>query len=38
MKPFKVALVGIGTVGSGVFKVLQRNQAAIKAFCTPGAR
>ena len=31
MKPFKVALVGIGTVGSGVFKVLQRNQAEIKA-------
>ena len=31
MKPFKVALVGIGTVGSGVFKVLQRNQTEIKA-------
>ena len=31
MKPLKVALVGIGTVGSGVFKVLQRNQAEIKA-------
>ena len=31
MKPIKVALLGIGTVGSGVFKVLQRNQAEIKA-------
>ena len=31
MKPIKVALLGIGTVGSGVFKVLQRNQTEIKA-------
>lgn len=31
MEPLKIALVGIGTVGSGVFKVLQRNQAEIKA-------
>ena len=31
MKPIKVALLGIGAVGSGVFKVLQRNQAEIKA-------
>ena len=31
MKPIHVALLGIGTVGSGVFKVLQRNQAEIKA-------
>ena len=31
MKPIKVALLGIGTVSSGVFKVLQRNQAEIKA-------
>lgn len=31
MKSLKVALVGIGTVGSGVFKVLQRNQAEIKS-------
>lgn len=31
MESLKVALVGIGTVGSGVFKVLQRNQAEIKS-------
>ena len=31
MKPIKVALLGIGTVGSGVFKVLQRDQTEIKA-------
>ena len=29
MKPIQVGLLGIGTVGSGVFKVLQRNQAEI---------
>ncbi len=31
MKPIKVALLGIGTVGSGVFNVLQRNQKEIQA-------
>ena len=31
MKPIKVALLGIGTVGSGVFNVLRRNQAEISA-------
>ncbi|MDO5653202.1 MAG: homoserine dehydrogenase [Brachymonas sp.] len=31
LSPIKVALLGIGTVGSGVFKVLQRNQVDIKA-------
>ncbi|HEV7813826.1 MAG TPA: homoserine dehydrogenase [Janthinobacterium sp.] len=30
MKPIKVGLLGIGTVGSGTFDVLQRNQAEIK--------
>lgn len=29
MKPINVGLLGIGTVGSGTFKVLQRNQAEI---------
>lgn len=29
MKPIKVGLLGIGTVGSGVFRVLQRNQEEI---------
>ena len=29
MKPIKVGLLGIGTVGSGVFHVLQRNQQEI---------
>ncbi|WP_028311178.1 homoserine dehydrogenase [Derxia gummosa] len=29
MKPIKVGLLGIGTVGSGTFKVLQRNQGEI---------
>jgi homoserine dehydrogenase len=29
MKPIQVGLLGIGTVGSGVFKVLQRNQGEI---------
>lgn len=31
MKPIRVALLGIGTVGSGVFNVLQRNQHEIQA-------
>ena len=31
MKPIIVALLGIGTVGSGVFNVLRRNQAEISA-------
>lgn len=30
MKPIQVGLLGIGTVGSGVFTVLQRNQEEIK--------
>ncbi len=30
MKPIQVGLLGIGTVGSGVFNVLQRNQPEIK--------
>ena len=30
MKPIQVGLLGIGTVGSGVFKVLQRNQQEIQ--------
>jgi homoserine dehydrogenase len=30
MKPIQVGLLGIGTVGSGTFKVLQRNQEEIR--------
>src|SRR6201991_1759110 len=30
MKPIQVGLLGIGTVGSGVFNVLRRNQEEIK--------
>jgi len=30
MKPIQVGLLGIGTVGSGTFQVLQRNQAEIQ--------
>src|SRR6476646_293067 len=30
MKPIRVGLLGIGTVGSGTFKVLQRNQEEIR--------
>ena len=30
MKPIQVGLLGIGTVGSGVFNVLARNQEEIK--------
>ena len=30
MKPIQVGLLGIGTVGSGTFKVLLRNQEEIK--------
>ena len=30
MKPIQVGLLGIGTVGSGTFRVLQRNQAEIR--------
>ena len=30
MKPIQVGLLGIGTVGSGTFKVLKRNQAEIQ--------
>ena len=31
MKPVKIGLCGLGTVGSGVFNVLQRNTAAIQS-------
>ena len=30
MKPIQVGVMGLGTVGSGVFNVLQRNQEEIK--------
>ena len=30
MNPIQVGLLGIGTVGSGTFKVLTRNQAEIR--------
>ena len=30
MTPIQVGLLGIGTVGSGTFKVLQRNQEEIR--------
>ncbi len=30
MKPIKVGLLGLGTVGSGTFNVLQRNQEEIQ--------
>ena len=30
MKPIQVGLLGIGTVGSGVFNVLRRNQEEIQ--------
>src|SRR3954468_20558317 len=30
MKPIRVGLLGIGTVGSGTFAVLQRNQEEIR--------
>ena len=30
MKPIQVGLLGIGTVGSGVFNVLRRNQEEIR--------
>ena len=30
MKPIQVGLLGIGTVGSGVFNVLARNQEEIR--------
>ena len=30
MNPIKVGLLGIGTVGSGVFQVLRRNQEEIR--------
>jgi len=31
LKPVKIGLCGLGTVGSGVFNVLQRNVAAIQS-------
>ena len=30
MKPIKVGLIGLGTVGSGTFSVLKRNQQDIR--------
>ena len=30
MNPIQVGLLGIGTVGSGTFRVLQRNQEEIR--------
>ena len=33
MKPIQVGLLGIGTVGSGVFNVLARNQDEIAHQC-----
>ena len=30
MKPIQVGLMGLGTVGGGVYDVLQRNQEEIK--------
>jgi len=30
MKPIQVGVLGIGTVGTGVFEVLRRNQEEIK--------
>ena len=36
MKPIQVGLIGIGTVGGGVFEVLRRNQEEIKRRAGPG--
>lgn len=38
MKPIQVGLLGIGTVGSGVFKVLARNQEEIQRRAGRGIR
>jgi len=38
MKPIQVGLLGIGTVGSGTFKVLQRNQEEIQRRAGRGIR
>jgi homoserine dehydrogenase len=38
MKPIHVGLLGIGTVGSGTFKVLQRNQEEIRRRAGRGIR
>ncbi|MEY3642206.1 MAG: hypothetical protein RLZZ149_134, partial [Pseudomonadota bacterium] len=38
MKPIQVGLLGIGTVGSGVFTVLARNQEEIKRRAGRGIR
>ncbi|MCW5660576.1 MAG: homoserine dehydrogenase [Burkholderiaceae bacterium] len=38
MKPIQVGLLGIGTVGSGAFKVLQRNQEEIQRRAGRGIR
>ena len=35
MKPIQVGLMGFGVVGSGVFNVLQRNQAEIQRRAGP---
>jgi homoserine dehydrogenase len=38
LKPIQVGLLGIGTVGSGTFKVLQRNQEEIRRRAGRGIR
>jgi hypothetical protein len=38
MKPIQVGLLGIGTVGSGTFNVLQRNQEEIRAVPAAASR
>ena len=38
MKPIQVGLLGIGTVGSGTFNVLQRNQEEIRAAPAAASR
>ena len=38
MKPIQVGLLGVGTVGSGTFDVLQRNQEEIRRRAGRGIR